>query len=207
VATYHGPINPDTFYHIYSRANGQEKLFIIEDNYRFFLEKYKLHIHPVATTYAWCLLPNHFHFLVRSRTFEEIQLHYTMVKDRSELIPDLLPGFMMERFSNWLNSYTKAFNKVNERKGSLFVDYMRREPVLLHEQLEDTVAYIHRNPVHHGFVRRIEDWKWSSYRSFFSHGETSLERMAVLDWFHGIIGFERYHQQPVYLKNAVIPGA
>src|SRR3954467_5992335 len=120
MADYHHRINEDSLYHIYSRANGQEKLFKNQDNYRFFLEKYHFHLSPVIDTFAWCLLPNHFHFLVRSRSFEVIQTYYTKVKGKSPLLPDVLPEFMMERFSNWLNSYTKAFNKVYSRKGSLF---------------------------------------------------------------------------------------
>lgn len=203
MANYHQPINADSFYHIYSRANGNEKLFKNEDNYLFFLGKYKFHITPVTDTFAWCLLPNHFHFLIKSKSFNDIETYYKTVKGKSELSPELFPEFMMERFSNWLNSYTKAFNKVNARKGSLFMDYMRRVPVLEDEQFGATIFYIHKNPVHHGLVEQIEDWKWSSYKSFFSKSETLLQRTKVLEWFQGIEAFESYHKQPVYLKKAV----
>ena len=61
-------LEPDSFYHIYNRANGNEKLFASKENYRFFLKRYKDLITPIADSFAYCLLPNHFHFLVRIKT-------------------------------------------------------------------------------------------------------------------------------------------
>jgi putative transposase len=204
MSDYHLPLLPDVFYHIYSRANGQEKLFKNEDNYRFFLSKYALHTSPVVDTFAYCLLPNHFHFLIRCKPFDDIQTYYMKVKEKVELLPSLLPDFMMERFSNWLNSYTKAFNKVNVRKGSLFVDYMRRQQILEEEQLRATTFYIHHNPVHHGLSRSVKEWNWSSYKSFFSSGATALQRTTALQWFDGLDGFKAYHAEAVHLEQAVV---
>ncbi len=65
---YHIPLLPDHMFHVLSRAVGKEKLFLEDENYRFFLEKYKLHVSPVADTFAYNLLPNHFHFLVLKYT-------------------------------------------------------------------------------------------------------------------------------------------
>ncbi len=203
MSAYHVPMEADCIYPFYSRAVGQEKLFKYEDNYRYFLTKYKLHINPIANTFAWCLLPNHFHFLIKVKSLDSIRFYYSAVK-KINFSAELLSDFIMERFSNWLNSYTKAFNKVNERKGSLFIDYMRRVQVNGDEQLSATIFYIHKNPVHHGLVKKLEDWKWSSYKSFFSNRETSLQKDEVIDMFQGIEAFAAFHQQTVYLKNAVV---
>ncbi len=202
MAKYHELLKPDGIFHVYSRAVGQEKLFKNEENYRFFLSKYKLHITPVADTFAWCLLPNHFHFLIQIKSFESIKALYKTVKRKDEFSFEQSPDFIMERFSNWLNSYTKAFNKVYERKGSLFIDYMRRVQVDEDEQLAATIFYIHKNPVHHGLVKNIEDWEWSSFKSHLSSKETSLQRDKVLNVFQGIDGFKEYHKQTIYLKSA-----
>lgn len=61
------PLLPDTSFHIYNHANGFENIFREAENYRFFLEKYQLHITPIAETYAYCLMPNHFHLVIRIR--------------------------------------------------------------------------------------------------------------------------------------------
>lgn len=62
-----GSLQPDTSYHIFNHANGFENVFRKEENFYFFLEKYRLYISPIAETYAYCLMPNHFHLVVRIR--------------------------------------------------------------------------------------------------------------------------------------------
>ena len=59
------PLIPGNFYHIYNRGIDSCNLFIEPDNYEYFLSLYDKYISPVADTYAWVLMPNHFHFLVR----------------------------------------------------------------------------------------------------------------------------------------------
>ena len=58
------------YYHIYNRGNNREDIFIQERNYRYFLRLYAKHIEPMADTYAYCLLRNHFHFLVRIKDLD-----------------------------------------------------------------------------------------------------------------------------------------
>jgi len=117
---------------------------------------------------------------------------------------DILPDFIMERFSNFFNGYTKAFNKQHKRKGSLFMDYMKRVEIDNTNQLLATTFYIHKNAVHHGLCKNIDDWKWSSYHTFLSEKATVLKREVVLDWFGGIEEFLNYHQQEIHLKEAII---
>lgn len=62
------PLRPGRFYHVYNRGINGETLFREERNYRYFLNKYAHHVTPVADTYAHCLMPNHFHLLIRIRT-------------------------------------------------------------------------------------------------------------------------------------------
>ena len=73
---YHVPLLADNFYHIISRANGNEKLFLTDDNYRFFLQRYDKYISPIADTFAYALLPNHFHFLIQVKSYAELLAFY-----------------------------------------------------------------------------------------------------------------------------------
>ncbi len=198
---YHIQLLPDKVYHIFSRAIGKEKLFLDEENYKFFLRKYKLHIAPIADTLAYNLLPNHFHFLIRVKAVDEIKSFFLEVKDKSNLDIEKLPEFIMERFGNLLNSYTKSFNKKNNRRGGLFIDRMRRVEILDDPQLGAIIFYIHKNAVHHQYVKTILDWPWSSYHSILSKAPTMLLRNEVIEWFGGIDQFIIFHQQPIYVKE------
>ena len=65
------PLEYDQTYHIYDRGNNRQDIFLEDRNYRYFLQLYARYVEPVADTYAYCLLRNHFHLLVRIRTVEE----------------------------------------------------------------------------------------------------------------------------------------
>lgn len=67
------------FYHIYSHGTGNRNIFKEAKNYEFFLDLYDKYIIPVADTYAWVLMPNHVHFVVKTKTEEEVNV---IISDR-----------------------------------------------------------------------------------------------------------------------------
>jgi hypothetical protein len=73
------PLQDGYFYHIYNRGTNGEPLFREDRNYRHFLKLYATYIAPIAKSYAYCLLNNHFHFLLCIRTVEE-QLIYAQTQ-------------------------------------------------------------------------------------------------------------------------------
>ena len=68
------PLIPENYYHIYNHAVGKENLFENEGNHLFFLSKYAQHLATIVDTFAYCLMPNHFHFAIRIKTEEEIDI-------------------------------------------------------------------------------------------------------------------------------------
>ena len=199
---YNEPLLPGQFYHLYNHAVGDENLFRRPENYLFFLERYGQYIFPVARTYAYCLMPNHFHLLVQIREEEELMTYYRAYKKRAPKQRSSFDysSFVMQQFSNFCNSYAKAFNRRFDRKGALFLDYLRRKPVNTENYFTTLLAYIHRNPVHHGFCQHVNDWAYSSLHSISSNKPTRLERNAVLDWFGGVEPYIAFHKQ-----NCAVP--
>jgi REP element-mobilizing transposase RayT len=74
------PLIPGYYYHIYNHAIGNEQVFREDKNYHFFLKKTKKYIVPVAEIYSYCLMPNHFHFLVKLKDEVELQLQESFPK-------------------------------------------------------------------------------------------------------------------------------
>ncbi|WP_243765897.1 transposase [Polaribacter cellanae] len=105
-------IQLDYYYHVYNRGINGENLFYTDGNYRHFLKLYKKYIFPVAETFAWCLLKNHFHLLIKIRSEEEICAGFSINSEKAEKKPS-------QQFSNLFNAYAQAINKQNNRHGSL----------------------------------------------------------------------------------------
>ena len=160
---------PGRYYHIYNHANGDDNLFREERNYSYFLEKYHLHIDPVADTIAWCLMPNHFHLLVRIKDAEDLIQTFPKFRtlEKWKEAPAALPHLLSKKFANIFSSYTQSFNKVYERRGSLFLKNFKRKLVESEGYLFQLILYIHLNPVKHGFTHNVEDWKWHSRNEFW----------------------------------------
>ena len=170
-------LRPTHSYHIFNHANGFENIFTEDENYRFFLEKYQLYIQPVAETYSYCLLPNHFHLVVRIRRKEVIEsiyrelnfsktANFSNVQNFGKVInptDEELERFISKQFANLFSCYTQSFNKINKRRGSLFLKNFKRELIDNREYFESAVIYTHRNPVHHGFCEHYEYWSYTSY--------------------------------------------
>jgi len=202
---YHQALEPDQIYHFFSRAVGNEKMFLSNENYLFFLKKLKQHTASVCSFYSYTLIPNHFHLLGRIHDEETIIRHFKEVKKTEfDFLQHSLHDFIMERFSNCLNSYTKAFNKMHKRKGSLFMDYIRRSKVENDSDFTSFVWYIHKNAVHHKLTKSIGEWKFDSYNSILSSAPTDLLRADVLDWFDGKESYIKFHQQPLHPKIDII---
>ena len=181
------PLQHGTYYHIYNRGNNREDIFFEERNYRHFMKLYAEYIEPVAETYAYCLLPNHFHFLTRIKDEQTVEQTFRV----SETLKVLKPS---QQFSNLFNAYAKAINKAYHRTGSLFQHPFGRIAVTSDSHFMMLVTYIHQNPQKYGLVRGFRTWSHSSYKAHLSARSTRLRRDEVLAWFDGPAGFEAAHR-------------
>ena len=178
-------MDPGQSYHIYNHANGSENIFRDEENYRYFLQQYVKYLGGLVDTYAYCLMPNHFHFLVGVKSDLDLPGFQNLAGlSTPSKLGHASKNPITKAFSNFFNSYSKAFNKRFERKGSLFVEHFKRTPIRDERQWQETFLYIHLNPVKHGFVKNYQDWKWTSWDAYQNSNKSSyLERKYYLNFF------------------------
>lgn len=163
-------LHPNQVYHIYNRGNNRNQLFYEPENYPYFIGKMKKYIVPHCDLLSYCLLPNHFHFLIHAN--ELTVLPYDLLK-----VPNTIQNnsrISMSRFSHGvqqlLSSYAKAINKSHKRTGSLFTQNTHCKMTSSEAHLMDyslwCFIYIHNNPVKAGLVQSPEEWAYSSYREY-----------------------------------------
>jgi len=136
---------PEHYYHIYNRGVNYGKIFFNDDNWKFFLLRFRKYcISDHGRLIAYCLMPNHYHFLV--------------------LITN--EDFGKRVMQPFTVSYTKAINKQRKRVGPLFQGPFKSKHVDNLEYLELLTRYIHRNPVTAGFVSSPDRWAYSSFMDY-----------------------------------------
>jgi putative transposase len=174
-------LRPGAVFHVFNRGNNRENLFREQRNYGYFLDLYARHIEPVAETFAYCLLPNHFHLLVRIKS-----------QDEQAYQPPREPS---RQFSNLFNAYAKAINNTYGRSGSLFQKRFGRIEVSNRRYFLTLVRYIHQNPQLHGLVDDYRDYPFSSYGILQKDVPTVLQRARILKLFGGTTAFVEAHQE------------
>jgi REP element-mobilizing transposase RayT len=186
------------YYHVYNRGINGCDIFREDENYSYFLSLYDTHISKIAETYAWVLMPNHFHFLVRVKedlTGFDADKDLTGFQNLSGLKPP------HQYFSNLFNAYSKAFNKRFNRHGSLFERPFKRKKIDNMNYLRQVIIYIHQNPVHHHFCDHALEYPWSSYLSCISLKPSKLQRKMVIGWFDDEANFKYLHKGQVKIEE------
>lgn len=153
-------------YHVFNRGNNREVIFRRRSNYHHFLDGIRKYLLKRCDLLAWCLMPNHFHFLVHAN------------ESSVPVIQDL--SFNRQQFSQGikqlLSSYAKSINKQEGRTGSLF--QQKTKGLYVSDPSEDysltVFHYIHQNPVRAGLVDRMEDWEFSSFNEYIGKGKFCL---------------------------------
>ncbi len=155
---------PDKLYHIFNRGNNKQNIFIEEKNYHFFLNKVQKEITPLASVLAYCLMPNHFHLLIYTKSWDEPKsshdLNYCLNKNIGAL----------------LRSYTRAINKNYNRTGSLFQQGTKAKLLDNHHENYAFICfnYIYQNPLKAGLVKQMEDWRFSSFNTYLGKEKHAL---------------------------------
>ena len=145
-------------YHIYNQGNNKEKLFYSEDDYLHYLKLFRKNVFPHCQVIAYCLMPNHFHFLIHA-TEDSVK-----IKKVGHLqVSELSNGFRLLQ-----SQYAQYINKQTNRTGSLFRQKIKAKCLRDGDEHYGYTAfhYIHQNPIKALLVKRLEDWRFSSFPDY-----------------------------------------
>ena len=140
------------YYHVFNRGCNQEAIFFSDDNYIHLLHLIHRFIPPSVNIVAYCLMPNHYHMLLKSTDSSGIS------------------RFLQRTF----NAYTQAVNRQRERSGTLFEGRARGIVVDDEKYAIYLCRYIHLNPVAAGIVSSPLEWPYSNYAEFVGKRQGTL---------------------------------
>ena len=189
---------PDNYYHIYNRGVNSNNIFSCEENYLFFLLKFAYYINPVCDVYAYCLMPNHFHFIIKVKSEEELKT-FAKLQNFEKAIPQnkglhAFDALVSKQIGKFISSYSQAYNKITNRHGPLLESPFKRKLIDSEEYLKNLIIYIHLNPI--DLKQNFKTYKHSSYTAILSKGKTYLKREEVINLFDDLENFIYTHSNP-----------
>jgi putative transposase len=155
----------DKGYHVYNRGNTKQKIFFTRDNYLFFLSKVRKEWLPYTDILAYCLMPNHFHFLIVPK--ENGCQIVESISNKTSI------QFLSKAIGKTLSSYTRAINNELQKTGNLFQRKTKAKLLVSDtpfyesfDYLTICTNYIHFNPVKADLVNIESEWEFSSFRDY-----------------------------------------
>jgi REP element-mobilizing transposase RayT len=168
------PVESGKFYHIYNRGVNKQAVFFSDRNYRYFINKLSEYFRPTADILAYCLMPNHFHLMVKVRSDQ----------------------FLKRSLHPFLISYSKSINLEQGRVGPLFQGRFQANLIDDDQYLVDCTKYIHLNPVKARLVGSPQEWEYSSYKTYLlNRQDTFIDTSQVLGFFDSIKNFVEYTEE------------
>ena len=157
---------PDGYYHIYNRGSEKRTIFLSDKDYLNFLKRVKKNISKYAVdVLSYCLMPNHFHFLIHQTLHGSIQACLNAI----EL------------------GYAKYFNTKYQRVGPLFQGRFKAKTIESDEYLLQLSAYIHRNPLDSRNTKDSQNllisYPYSSYRAYLKKEPSFAKIDTILNYF------------------------
>ena len=179
-------------YHIYNQGNNRERIFRDRSDYQLFFKKFIDKVLQYCDVVAYCLMPNHFHFLINTNEIASQPIKLGNI----ETTP-LANGFRL-----LCSGYANEFNKKYNRSGSLFRQKTQAKNL---EATPDRnyplicFQYIHQNPMTAGLVAKMEDWEFSSFRSYAGIEENGIIKKELAYSLIGISRTEFYQESYDFL--------
>ena len=190
------PLEPSCFYHIYNRGINGQPIFLQADHFEFFLQKAKHYLLPYFEVYAYCLMKNHFHFLIRTK---ELDQNHHPILNRNTTGLHSEHHVYSKQMGKLISSYTQAFNKIKGRNGALLESPFKRLKIDTESYLRNLIIYIHQNPLDIGIS--VSNYEYSSYKAIISDGKTVLQRTEVISYFDDLENFKFCHRSKVDLED------
>jgi REP element-mobilizing transposase RayT len=155
-------------YHLYYSGDPKEAIFRLEEDYYVFLDLLRKYTGYITNLFAYCLLPSHFHLLLRIK--EKVKIDYVYSTDE----------MLWVQFENLFGAYTRYINRSYQRSGSLIEGGSPREIPWENDLICDLVVYIHQNPQIHGIVSDFRYWPFSSCNAHLRQDRRSMIAKELL---------------------------
>lgn len=198
------PILGGSYYHIFNRGSNKQIIFFNIENEEYFLRLLNKFLSGYVHFLAYCLIPNHFHIILKVKEEIDIKnidtsgnLSHSLKNDSSSCVitdENEIGKLVVKQLKRLFITYSMSINNQEKRTGNLFDPKYKRLEIINQDYLEYAIFYTHYNPEKHGITNDFKDYRYSSYNAILSSSATNIDRKLVLELFGGKNEFINYHQ-------------
>lgn len=154
----------EKYYHVYNRGANRDNIFLSPDNYRYCINLFaKYYLHYKVSIHAFCLMPNHYHLLIRQ----------------------IADGSISKFIQIVFNSYSQAVNTATGHSGTLFQGRAKGKEITTDDYAVRLCRYIHYNHVVANLVKTPEEWEFSDYLEWIEKRRSAFIDFSLRDGYFG----------------------
>jgi len=208
---------PEKTYRLKYHASADNCLFNSDESYIHFLKCFTETMLPLLNTYAYCLLPKEFSYLVEVKSEKEIfdflkhenripeeQLNFSSYKELSDTaapqIGNMFALQVTKQFHGFIHQANGLLSKTTSPKIKINASSVQKESIESNEAFIETIIDIHNKPCEMGLSELPEKWKFSSYSAYLSDKPSAIKRDKALNLLNDKIGFRAAHSQSNFHK-------
>ena len=186
------PILGDRYYHLFNRGNNGQQVFFTEENHHYFLRQFNHFMNLYVDVLAYSLMPNHFHFLIKTKDSISFVKNNGIPSDERDGIHET-GKIISNQLRSFFITYSMAINKQENRTGSLFSKNFKRLEIEEEDYLKYLAFYIHYNPQKHGWIGDFRNYRYSSWKAYQTQKASALNRKLLLEIYGDLDEFLDYH--------------
>jgi len=157
------------YYHVYNRGANRQNIFLNPENYDFCIRLMKKYLLQYGVSImAYCLMPNHYHLIVKQHE----------------------NGTISRSIQTVFNAYTQSVNLSTKHSGTLFQGRVKGVEVATDEYAVRLALYIHHNPVAAGLALKPDGWKYSDYLDGIGNRKADISDLGLRDALHESVGVQ-----------------
>ena len=200
---YYTRFENDGIYHVYNSTGDRKPMFTSSENYAYFIRQFDKYLSNYIKIYAYNLLGNHFHFMIKVNNLTDLTTFQKLSNLELPNEQKTTHDIVSHHFKKFFQSYAMAFNKEQNRIGTLFQTPFKRVRVEDENYLRELACYINTNAQKHNLVKDFRDWKWSSYHNTISNKDTKLLKEELMGYFGDIDNFEYCHLESASKMDSI----
>lgn len=174
---YRTPILQERIYHIFNRGINHQVVFHSNSDKEWFLRRFKHYLKEYAEVHSYCILDNHYHFLIKIKQHKGLPSHFS------------------RQFGNLILSYTHYYNRKYDHSGPVFHRCFKRLKVEEEVYFLMLYWYIHNNPEKHRLVDDYRSYVYSSYQGLLTGNDLLVTQVIAMESFGGLIPFREFHER------------